>query len=38
VIADAFDKKTRATPLEVIENCRRRLREYDALSEGAGSS
>jgi phage-related protein len=38
VIADVFDKKTRATPAEVFENCRRRLREYDAVSEGGRSS
>jgi hypothetical protein len=38
VIAGVFDKKTRATPAEVFENCRRRLREYDAVSEGGRSS
>jgi phage-related protein len=34
VIADAFDKKTGRTPTEVIESCRRRLRDYDAVREG----
>jgi phage-related protein len=29
VIAEVFRKTTRATPKQVIENCRRRLREYD---------
>jgi phage-related protein len=29
VIADVFDKKTRQTPKELIEVCRRRLRAYD---------
>lgn len=29
VIAHVFSKKTRATPRDVIEVCRRRLREYD---------
>lgn len=29
VIADVFSKKTRTTPRQVIETCRRRLREYD---------
>ena len=32
VIADVFQKKTRQTPKRVIENCKRRLRAYDALS------
>lgn len=34
VIADVFDKKTGLTPNEMIENCRRRLRDYDAIGEG----
>lgn len=34
VIADVFDKKTGRTPNEVIENCKRRLREYDTVREG----
>jgi len=29
VIAEVFDKKTRRTPKEVIEACRKRLRDYD---------
>ena len=29
VILEIFDKKTRATPRSVIEDCRRRLRRYD---------
>ena len=29
LILDVFNKKTRATPPSVIQNCRRRLREYD---------
>lgn len=29
VIAEVFRKTTRATPKQVIQNCRRRLREYD---------
>jgi phage-related protein len=32
VIADVFSKKTRSTPRQVIETCRRRLREYDGAS------
>ena len=32
VIADVFAKKSRATPQQVIETCRRRLREYDAAT------
>ena len=31
-IADVFSKKTRSTPRQVIETCRRRLREYDDAS------
>jgi len=31
VIADVFDKTTRATPKEVIDNSKRRLMEYDAV-------
>jgi len=33
VIADVFQKMTRQTPKRVIDDCRRRLRQYDALSE-----
>lgn len=29
VIVDVFGKKTARTPLEVLERCRERLREYD---------
>jgi len=29
VIAEVFNKKTQQTPTSVIENCRRRLKEYD---------
>lgn len=32
VIADVFSRKTRSTPMQVIETCRRRLREYDDAS------
>ncbi|MBL8224645.1 MAG: type II toxin-antitoxin system RelE/ParE family toxin [Chromatiales bacterium] len=32
VILDVWQKKTRATPRSVIDNCRRRLREYDHAS------
>jgi len=34
LVAEVFEKKTRATPQMVIENCRRRLRLYD---EAAGN-
>ena len=29
LIADVFMKKTRTTPAQVLEQCRRRLKEYD---------
>jgi hypothetical protein len=29
VISDVFAKKTRTTPLDVVERCRRRLEAYD---------
>lgn len=32
LVVDVFQKKTRETPLSVIANCRRRLREYDVIS------
>jgi phage-related protein len=32
VIADVFQKTTQQTPKRVIDDCRRRLRLYDALS------
>ena len=31
VVAGVFSKKNRATPRSVVEACRRRLRDYDAL-------
>jgi phage-related protein len=34
VIAEVFDKKTRQTPREVLEACRRRLRAYDEATKG----
>ena len=33
VIADVFQKTTRQTPKRVTDDCRRRLRQYDTLSE-----
>ena len=33
VIADVFQKTTQQTPKRVINDCRRRLRQYDVLSE-----
>jgi phage-related protein len=30
VIADVFEKKTQKTPKRVIDDCKRRLRDYDA--------
>ena len=33
VIVDLFSKKTRATPREVIDRCRSRLRHYDDLTD-----
>ena len=32
VIADVFQKTTQQTPTRVIQDCQRRLRQYDALS------
>lgn len=32
VIAEVFSKKTATTPKKVIEDCKRRLRQYSALS------
>jgi phage-related protein len=34
VIAGVFSKKTHATPRPLLEACRRRLREYDAIGRG----
>jgi phage-related protein len=33
IIADVFQKTTQQTPKRVIDDSRRRLRQYDALSE-----
>ena len=35
VIAEVFGKKSRTTPQSVIENCRKRLKEYDDASSEA---
>ena len=32
LVVDVFQKKTRETPLSVIGNCCKRLREYDVIS------
>lgn len=32
LVVDVFQKKTRGTPLSVIGNCRKRLRQYDIIS------
>ena len=34
LVLEVFPKKTRGTPVSVIQNCRRRLREYDATVGG----
>jgi phage-related protein len=34
VIAEVFQKTTRATPSKVLTDCRRRLRQYDLTSRG----
>jgi phage-related protein len=36
VIGEVFSKKTPATPKAVIEACKRRFREYDAIAGGKG--
>lgn len=36
VIAAVFSKKTAATPKTVLDNCRRRLRAYDAVVDEEG--
>lgn len=36
VIGEVFSKKTQATTKQVIEACKRRFREYDAISGGKG--
>ena len=35
LIAEVFAKKTQATPKKVIKVCKQRLRDYDAITEGA---
>lgn len=34
VVADVFKKKTQATPKTVMDTCKRRIREYDAVVDG----
>lgn len=34
LVADVFAKKTQATPKSVIAACKRRLRDYDAITKG----
>jgi phage-related protein len=34
VIGDVFDKKTRATPHDVIDRCKERFRRYDEAANG----
>jgi phage-related protein len=34
LVLDVFTKKTRETPASVLQNCRRRLRNYDAKAGG----
>ena len=34
LIVDVFAKKTQTTPKNVIDTCKKRLREYDALMKG----
>ena len=34
LIAEVFAKKTQATPKSVIDVCKQRLRDYDALTKG----
>ena len=34
LIAEVFAKKTQITPKSVIDNCKRRLREYDRITNG----
>lgn len=38
VIAEVFDKKTRATPPAVTETCQRRLHAYDQAATAGGNS
>lgn len=37
VILDVFRKSTRRTPDQVVHECRRRLKSYDAAARGGGS-
>ena len=32
LVLEVFSKKTRATPRQVIDSCRRRLKQYDAIA------
>jgi phage-related protein len=34
LVLDVFSKKTRSTPLKVIESCKRRMKQYDAIVGG----
>lgn len=34
LVVDVFEKKTRATPQRIIEDCRKRLQRYDEAAEG----
>ena len=34
LIAEVFAKKTQATPKSIIDVCKQRLRDYDALTKG----
>ena len=34
IVVDVFEKKTQKTPLQIIANCQRRLRLYDAAATG----
>ena len=34
IIVEVFAKKTRATPKDVIDACRRRLKSYDEITKG----
>jgi phage-related protein len=36
VILDVFEKKSRKTPRHVIDVCRKRIAEYDAIGGGGG--
>jgi phage-related protein len=34
IVVDVFEKKTQKTPVQIIANCKRRLRLYDAAAKG----